>query len=202
MHRFTISAALALAATSPALAGPVDVPPPLPPVIVDNCPLAFDCLYAGLELGYGQGDGDESVTGGPTIPLDFDGEVYGAFAGYNFQNGSTVFGGEVRYLHTNLTDGVAGFEVNSLLDLRARVGFAMGQDFMVYGAAGWTMAQATAAADFDMDGYNYGIGVEYNLSESFFLGADVTGRQLEGSQGGFDYETTVNTATIRAGFRF
>lgn len=204
MHRFSMAAAFVLAASQTAYAGPIEVPPALPPVIVENCPLAFDCFYAGLEIGYGQGDGTESLIGRPLdAPFDFDGEVYGVFAGYNFQNGSTIYGGELRYMHTNLEDAAAGLEVNSILDLRVRVGFVASDNLMVYGAAGWTIAQATAAAtDFDMNGFNYGIGAEYNISDSFFVGADVTGRQLDGTLGAFDYESTVNTATIRAGFRF
>lgn len=208
MTRTLACAAVLLGSTTMAFAGPIVVPDAPPPVYVEpeNCALAFDCFYAGIEFGFGMGEGDETFdpqgTAPIVTPLDFDGEVYGAFAGYNFQNGNTIYGGELRYLHLNLNDAVVGLEVNSVLDLRARIGFAASEQLMVYGAAGWTLADATAAADFDMDGFNYGIGAEYNINESVFVGADLTGRQLEGSLGINDYETTVNTATLRVGFRF
>jgi opacity protein-like surface antigen len=208
MTRFTLCAAVLLGSATAAFAGPIDVPHAPPPVYVEpeNCALAFDCFYAGIELGFGMGEGDEfeDILGANQVitPLDYDGGAYGVFAGYNFQNGNMIYGGELRYLHLNLNDDASGFEVNSTLDLRARLGFAASEQLMVYGAAGWSIADATAAADFDMDGFNYGVGAEYNVSESFFVGADLTGRQLEGTQGIFTYEGTVNTATIRAGFRF
>lgn len=208
MTRITVCVAVLLGSTTMAFAGPIEVPHAPPPVYVEpeNCVLAFDCFYAGIEFGYGMGEGDQTdgIIGGPIVvtPLDYDGAVYGAFAGYNFQNGNMIYGGELRYLHLNLNDAAAGFEVNSTLDLRARLGFAASDQLMVYGALGWSIADATAAADFDMDGFNYGIGAEYNVSESFFVGADFTGRQLEGSLGVVDHEGTVNTATLRVGFRF
>ncbi|MBF9042050.1 outer membrane beta-barrel protein [Rhodobacterales bacterium HKCCE4037] len=207
MTRLTISAAALMAITTPVFAGPVEVPPPPPPVYVEpeRCPLAFDCFYLGLEVGYGHGTGNQlggTQTAPLNIDLDYDGAVYGAFAGYNFQNGAMVYGGEVRFLHGNIADDTTGFEVNSLIDLRGRIGYAPSDSFMVYGALGYTLAQATAASDFDMDGFNAGIGAEFNVSESFFIGADLTARQLEGTLGGTEYDADVHTATIRAGFRF
>lgn len=201
MHRTTLAAALVLAASNTAFAGPVEVPPALPPVIVDPCPLAFDCFYLGLEYGHANGEGTGGVTGGPPLALDFDGDIYGAFAGYNVQNGSLVYGGEVRYLHLSFNS--AGVEIDTVLDARARVGFAVSDQILVYGAAGYSTASATAAAvDFNMTGFNYGIGAEYNVSESFFVGVDVTGRDVEGSVGILDYDSTINSATLRLGFRF
>ncbi len=205
MSRIVSLAAALIAFATPALAGPIVAPPAPPPVVIapERCAQPFDCFYAGIELGFGHGTGTESTT--QTIfsqPLDYDGEVYGVFAGFNIQNGSLVYGGEARYLHLNLTDATTGFEVNSVVDLRARLGFAASDRLLVYGAAGYSMADATAASSFDMTGFNYGAGAEYNISDSFFLGIDLTGRDLEGSLGIFDYEGTVNTATLRAGFRF
>lgn len=205
MSRIALSVTTLLLSASAAVAGPIAVPPAPPPVVIapERCAQAFDCFYLGLEAGVGHGSGTESTT--QTIfsqDLDYDGEVYGIFGGYNFQNDNLVYGGEVRYLHLNLNDDVTGFEVNSVLDLRARIGFVASERLMVYGAAGYSMADATAASDFDMTGFNIGAGVEFNVSESLFLGVDLTGRDLEGSLGIFDYEGTVNTATLRVGFRF
>ncbi len=208
MKRLATMTAIFVASSTAAFAGPVEVPPPPPPVYVEPeaCALAFDCFYGGVEFGFGDGYVDETtaVVGANVVSrtLTFDGEAYGAFAGYNIQNGSTVFGGEVRYLHVNLADASGAFEIDSVLDIRGRVGLASSDALMIYGAAGWSTASAMGAASFDMTGFNYGVGVEYNINESLFLGADVTGRQVEGSNGGFDYDAVLNTATLRAGFRF
>lgn len=202
MTRITISAVVMMATSHAAFAGPVEVPPPLPPVIVETCPLSFDCFYGGLELGYGMGEGTEDISPTLSRTLDYDGHAYGAFAGYNVQNGAMIYGGELRYLHLNLEDATTGVEFNDVLDIRARLGYAVSDQSMVYGAAGYSVANATAITDFDMTGFNYGVGAEYNLSESFFLGVDLTGRDLEGTSGVLDLEGTVNTATLRIGFRF
>lgn len=205
MTRHLLPMVVLVSTASTAFAGGV-APPPPPPVYVEpeRCTQAFDCFYIGVELGFGRGSLEESTTLTAFVPvgLEPEGGVYGVFAGYNVQNDSFVFGGEVRFLHTDLVDDASGFEVNSIVDLRGRVGFVASEQLMVYGAAGFSMAEATAAGDFDMDGFNYGIGAEYNINDSFFVGVDLTGRQLEGSDGIFDYDGDVNTATLRAGFRF
>lgn len=201
MTRTPLTLTALLLSTSAAFAGPVDVPPVLPPVvIVPDEP--FEGAYIGLEYGHGSGSVDASVTGGPVISYDLDGEAYGAFAGYNVQNGSLIYGGELRYLHLNLEDPTAVFQVDSVLDLRARVGFAASDQLLIYGAAGYSIAQATVVTGFDMTGFNYGAGVEYNVTERWFLGADVTARDLEGTLGAVTYDGMVNTATLRVGFRF
>ncbi|MEX3015261.1 outer membrane protein [Gymnodinialimonas hymeniacidonis] len=210
MIRLASTTAVLLCSSIAAFAGPVEVPPPPPPVYVEpeTCAQAFDCFYGGFELGFGDGYVDEiaqPVAGAnfPSRTLTFDGEAYGVFAGYNVQNGSTVFGGEVRYLHVDLTDASGAFEIDTILDIRGRVGLASSDALMIYGAAGWSTVSTMAGVNaFDMTGFNYGVGVEYNINESLFLGADVTGRQVEGSAGVFDYDAVLNTATLRAGFRF
>ena len=205
MKRFTTFLSILLGSASAAMAGPVEVPPPPPPVYVEpeRCTLAFDCFYIGLEIGHSKVTGFGHEDGDPPEDFDIDAStVFGAFAGYNFQNGSMIYGGEVRYLHLDIDDPVTGFTMDSVLDLRARLGTALGENFMLYGAVGFSTADATGAANIDMTGFNFGVGAEYNISESFFLGLDLTGRQLEGSTAGFDYEADVNTLTLRAGLRF
>ncbi len=194
------SDALAVTAST-AFAGPADVPPPPPPVIVP-VEEPFEGFYVGLEYGHGTGSADEQAIGAPLRTIDYDGEAYGAFAGYNFQNGSIVYGGEIRYLHLTFEDALATFTVDSVVDVRARVGFAPSDQFLIYAAAGYSMAQATSGVSFDMTGFNYGVGAEYNVTDSFFVGADYTARQLEGDHGAFTVEGDVNTATLRVGFRF
>lgn len=207
MLRITMSTALLIATAQTASAGPVVVPPPPPPVIVESCPLAFDCFYIGLEIGHSFSDAVQNEqnggTGGfGTYDLD-EGLVWGAFAGYNFQNGSLVYGGELRYLSLDIEDPLALYTIDSVVEARARVGFAASDAILLYGAIGYSSASAEiGATSFNMTGLNYGVGAEYNINEQFFVGADYTARMLEGSNGIFDYEADVNTATLRVGFRF
>ncbi|MBF9058568.1 outer membrane beta-barrel protein [Rhodobacterales bacterium HKCCSP123] len=165
------------------------------------------------------------------LEFDEDGHAYGGFVGYNVQRGNVVFGGEVRglmfndvsrtydfdreffstnQLYINGYDGdfpSASLEVDYVVDLRARAGFAAG-DALIYGAAGWSRAGLSGemcaygsceSMDDTASGPNAGVGVEYNVTESLFVGADYTMRWLE-IDGGPDLD--LNTLTLRGGFRF
>lgn len=198
--------AAALAATiTTALAGPVEVPPPPPPVIVavDD---PFEGFYVGLEVGHAFGDIVVEEAGDPPETLDLeDGTAYGIFAGYNVQNGALIYGGELRYLVVDAdpTPAFPNVFVENIFDLRGRVGYAIGARAMVYGAAGYSVVGGdSAAGSLSMTGFNYGLGAEFNVSESFFLGVDYTGREVTESVPGFDFDATVNTLTLRAGLRF
>jgi outer membrane immunogenic protein len=196
-----LAAAALLAATAPALAGPLDAPPAAPPAVVAAPPAdAFTGFYGALEFGTING----SVTSAPTSSFD-GGITLGLAAGYNWQTGPFVFGGEVRMMRAEDFSWPAGAAdaYRTLYDLRGRAGYAIG-DFMVYGALGYsvgTFAPSTANAG-DTDGLNFGIGMEYNVSDRFFLGADLTRRDLEGTNALGAVETEIDTLSLRGGLRF
>jgi opacity protein-like surface antigen len=129
--------------------------------------------------------------------------VHAIFAGYNFQNGNLVYGPEVTLWSVNAT--LAGpVELNRLADIRGRLGWAAG-DALFYGALGWSWGRyenTSSGFDIDMDGHNIGLGVEYNVTESVFVGVDYTRRSIEGSEAAIDVELDVDTLTLRGGFRF
>lgn len=200
-----LAAAALLAATAPALAGPLDAPPAAPPAVLPApAPAAdgFTGFYGALEFGTIDGD----VTNAPlTSPFD-DGTAFGLAAGYNWQTGSFVFGGEVRILRADDFTWPLGGDTDAyrtLYDLRGRAGYAIG-DFMVYGALGYSAGTLAPSAPnpVDTDGMNFGIGMEYNISERFFLGADLTRRDLEGSNAVSTFETEIDTLSLRGGLRF
>ena len=196
------STALALTSTA-AFAGPIVVPAPPPPVIVP-VEEPFEGFYVGIEGGFVFGDAEETnIPGAVNAPYSFDsGTAYGAFAGYNWQNGSTVFGGEIRALHFSDYTGPDNFEVLAVIDLRARVGIAMG-DALIYGAAGYSIGSVDIGPEIDVEGFNVGGGVEYNITDTFFVRGDFTYRDLEGDTGfGSTWTQDVSTFTIGAGLRF
>lgn len=203
MTRLPITFATLLLSTSAAFAGPVEVPPVLPPVVVP-ADEPFEGFYAGLEYGIVRGDvtrTDLLVTPFPIV-YESEGNAWGGFAGYNFQNGAMVFGGEVRMLHFQGVEN-AGFQFEDVIDVRARLGFAATEDLLLYAALGYSTASAVAGGvDVDLDGYNIGGGVEYNVTDRWFIGADVTTRDVEGATPAFSYDGSLNTATLRVGFRF
>lgn len=201
MSRLTVAAAAFAALSTPALAGPVEVPPPPPPVVI-AIEEPFEGPYVGLEYGHVMGDGEYDF-----VPFELEnGTAYGVFGGYNLQNGGFVYGGELRYLAFDGAVDTGAFagnvEVTDALDLRARLGFAVG-DFLGYGAIGLSRVGFTDGGDStNLTGHNVGLGAEYNVSQQFFLGIDYTAREVEGDLPGGPANANVNTLTLRGGFRF
>lgn len=195
---------------SAALAGPVDVAPIQPPVVVAP-EVTWDGFYVGLGASMTTGDIDFFT---PDVPqaLD-DGEMFSVFAGYRMQSGNLVYGGE---LAVSMVDEIAvtGFTgVSALdgtfLDARATLGYAFGS-VMVYGAAGYSTGTynniiGTAGNEWDLTGFNYGIGAEYQISDAFSVGLDYTARDLEGDDplgSAQTVEVDLDSITLRAMFRF
>jgi opacity protein-like surface antigen len=204
MTRLLTSALALVLAPVASWCGPLDVPPPQPPVVIAAPDAAFDGFYVGLE--YGHVSGDFTGTNGQTSEtFDFDdGSAWGGVAGYNRQSGRMVYGGEIRMLHFPDFEAFGGTTfIEDVTDLRGRVGYVMG-DAMIYGALGysWATFDPGLAPNVDVDGLNLGLGAEYNVTDSIFVGADFTTRDMSGDSGGSDYDVIVNTLTLRAGFRF
>jgi outer membrane immunogenic protein len=200
MIRMTAAAALlAGAAQAGTLEIPVVevVPPAAPPLSIWNGP------YAGVLVSPGMSGEYEGST---FIPLDGP-FAFGVFGGYNINpNGPLVFGGEVAYWPT-LGDPFGfqdGDELTNLIDLRARVGFAVG-NALVYGAAGWSMGNwydDFFGDDFSMSGLNYGGGVDMMISDRIFVGAEYVIREMSGETGGNTVDLNFDMIQIRAGFQF
>jgi opacity protein-like surface antigen len=203
MTRVTISTiAVLLCTTGTVAAGPLIAAAAPPPLIAPLPDDPFDGFYAGLE--FGGVDGQKIYTPpGTVFPLTA-GNAVGAFGGFNFQFGNLVVGPEVRLLRFNGLRS-ASSQTDGVIDLRARGGFAAG-DFLAYGALGWSWATIDDRAPFgstDLDGMNYGFGVEYNITEAIFVGADYTRRDVSGiSENGLDLDVEIDTVTLRLGLRF
>lgn len=203
------SSALALT-TSAAFAEGGHVPQPQPPVYVPPAVTDWSGAYIGLAYAHATGDWEETV-GGVVIPFDWnDGTAYGGFAGYNWQNGSMVYGAEVGFWSVNdmyLLNGGTDDTLNSIIDVRARLGYAAG-NALIYGAAGlsWIDNTINGTDENTLTGFNAGLGVDYQLTENFFLGADYTTRMVSGENNNpanvFDIDTTVNTLSLRVAYRF
>lgn len=149
---------------------------------------------------------------------DADGTALGLFIGYNTMRGDMLVGGELRAMSfsdgdtVELVPGAPGlmtFKVGlgEIYELRARVGTQVSDKAMVYGALGMARGSLDATACFlgicGTTSYNdtaptAGLGLEYDLSDKTFVGADYTMRQFEFS--GEDVD--VNTLTVRLGYRF
>lgn len=208
MRKLAIS--VAILATSMAAAhadGPGAVAAPSVVIAPQTSQTSFAGPYAGLEFGSIGSSGDLTVNaaGGPIFApgVSFtDGNASGVFAGYNFQSGNLVYGGELRAFTLNdLVFG--GFIGERVIDARGRVGIVNGP-LMLYGALGWSWWSTTdTTVDGKLDGVNYGIGLEYNVTNRFLLGLDYTVRKVDGNLTvNREYDGDLDTISLRAGIRF
>ena len=162
--------------------------------------------YVGLGYSMYSGDLDYSNPGGGSFDLD-DSNGANIFGGYLFQSGNIVYGGELAYYDTGdqNVEGVAGASMDNVLDLSGRVGYAI-DNVQFYALAGYSMGEfSQGGADEDLDGWNYGLGVEYLVSDQFSVGLQYTGRELEGDNpavAGQEIDMNHNSVSLRAAFRF
>lgn len=120
--------------------------------------------------------------------------MFGITGGYDWQNGTLVYGVAGDLMIGNLSDGVGdsddpsygcgivdegcGLEVSNIAMLRGRIGYATG-DFLPYITAGVAVTQATAFGNNEdpVDGtYTnavIGVGAEYMVSETLSAGFDI-----------------------------
>lgn len=145
----------------PAPAAPME----LPPVATWGGP------YAGVFLGYGFSG--ESDVGGTNV--DTDGFLGGAFLGYNYQMENFVLGaeGDIGYSGVEGDNGdldvKGGFEGS----LRARLGYAVSPDILIYGTAGGALKNIEVSNAVGEDsntalGWTAGVGTDIKLTESVF----------------------------------
>lgn len=172
-----IALALGLAALIGAPAYAADViseEPPAPAVPMEEPPLnTWSGPYAGVVLGYGFAGTTEDTTNANSI--DTDGFLAGGFAGFNYQAGNIVAGAEAD-IGYNWADGTnAGLTSESGVEgsLRARLGYVIAPDVMIYATAGGA-GKKLEVSDFagsdsnTMIGWTAGAGAEMQLTEQVF----------------------------------
>ncbi len=194
---FTLLAASSALADGPA---PVAVAPAPIMASVTN----WSGFYAGGMVSYDSGDHEYN-----DIPTQYEfvpAASYGAFAGYNFQNGSFVYGGEVAYSTADAElSGFPGEEFTYLADAKARVGYVAG-NALIYGVVGGTMGNYTypSGTNWDVTGFNYGAGVDYLISPSMFVGLEYLIRDVSGDTNNPGQVSTsiVHSAQLRVGYKF
>lgn len=197
MKHTLLAAVIAGLAGSAALAGS---PEPyvehvyMPPIEVEPAS-TWEGFYFGGVGGFQSGE----IT---PVLLEVDTTNYGAFAGYNFQSGNMVYGAEIaaQIGSADFTPGPT-YDVNYMVDAKARVGYSMG-DALLFASGGYTSVSiATPGPGFDASGWNAGAGLDYAVTDKFFLGGEYVYRSLPNTTpAGFD--VTSHGAQLRAGFRF
>ncbi|WP_254050031.1 outer membrane protein [Limimaricola cinnabarinus] len=198
----TLTSALALGLLSaPAFAGGLAMPvadpvAPTAPVAVAPAPVAvsdWTGFYAGGQLGYGETEADDDS-------FDDDGSVYGAQLGYDYDFGKLVLGGEISYAGAEIEDEATGNEIDGIAAAKLRAGYDAGA-FLPYVTAGYASAYTADEIDGEdqFDGYVYGAGVDYKVTENVTVGAEVLKHEFE-DLGDTDLDAT--TAAARISYRF
>lgn len=202
MNKINVFAASAAAVTllsAPVFAGgmtPVITEPVATPVPVVAVPTSADWTggYAGLSLGYG----DASTSAG--LVNNADDLTYGVFAGYMQDLGSLVLGGEVEFSGSDIADGTTGVGIESETQLKVKAGYDAGS-WLPYLTAGWSSLSTDGAVNATDTGYVYGAGLDYQMTDSVRVGAEVLNHQYDDfNASGVDQEMT--TIGLRAAYTF
>ena len=194
-----IAAPLALAAgmaSAGGLSEPIMTPAPTP-VAVAPAPVRttgdWTGFYAGGQLGYAQLDSD-------ALPEDPEDMTYGVQAGYMYDMGSWVVGGELDINGTEIESGTPDVAVDAITRAKLRVGYDAG-NWLPYATAGVAQARVSGDIDGEDTGAFVGLGADYRVSDSVIVGAEVIKHQFEDfDDSGVDIDAT--TAALRVSYKF
>lgn len=193
--KYITLAAAGLLAASPALAGNLNPAPsepmPMQPITPVMASTDWTGAYVGAQLGYG----DFSAEG--TATEEGDGAVGGVHAGYQYDFGSYVLGGELNLNTADIDADSGAATFDNLHELKFKAGYDAGKT-LIYGTAGAAYADATVAGtEFSDTGYLVGAGVDYMLSDNVVLGGEVTYHQFDDfDDSGIDLDATTVNAKV------
>lgn len=196
----TIAALLTtVALTAPAFAGgpiavadePVIVPAAEPYVAPG---VDWTGGYVGAQLGYGDVD---SNGGG----LDGYGWLGGLHAGYRWDLGNWVAGGELSYDTASIDLGAGADQLDDVTALKLTAGREIGNS-LVYGALGAAHANATVGGtELSDTGLVYGVGFDHAVNERWTVGGEVLQHNFDDfDASGVDLDATTLKAKVALRF--
>lgn len=163
-----VAAGVLLSSTAAFAADAIVYEEPAPAAVYDPV-FNWTGLYVGIQGGYAWINADVPGLGDE----DFDGGVFGAYAGANWQHGDWVFGieGDVAYTWTeNTYFGVYDAGTDWQGSIRGRVGYAIDRT-LIYGTGGLAIANAYIEGpgideSDTMTGWTVGAGVEHAFTDN------------------------------------
>lgn len=197
MKRFMKATAAALVATTAlggaAFAGSLQDPVIETPVIAPvPVPVSGEWtgFYTGLQLGYADIDGDGGLEG--------DDNTYGFHAGYDYDFGDFVLGGELDYDQADIDLNAGAASIDSIARLKLKGGYDLGNT-LIYATAGVARADTSVG---DETGPFAGLGISYKVTDRYTIGAEVLEHRFDdvGGIAGNDLDAT--TITLRGSLRF
>lgn len=208
MIKKLLLAASTAALTFPAFAADVVMEePPAPTVMEVPASTGWSGVYVGLQAGYAFGEDDGvfelspftpglATAFGPGFSGDFDdGFIGGAHVGYDWQVNQLVFGAILDVTYADIGDSQSGFsttpafytierDMDWLITARARLGYAINDNFLVYGTGGVAFADVdynfssntpaafSTSGGGDDFGYTVGGGVEMKATQNISFGLE------------------------------
>lgn len=207
--KLTLSAVLTAVIATSSSAGSLETPAiaDIPVVAAHSGAADWSGFYVGGLASFDQGEFNYFFPqSNPSF--DLEGALYGGFAGYNHQRGNFVYGGEIAYSAGSVeVVTVPDYEFISILDVKARAGFATGRALIFLTAGGsfgpWTNRNE---GDFGASGFAYGAGIDYQVTDRVFVGAEFLIRNLSGDfvpvNPNATFESSIQSIMVRAGIRF
>lgn len=200
MKLATAFAVLALSSSAALADGPTLYTPPVVPPPPTAPVLNWTGVYAGLYYA-GAANGEMFDIGGPYVLNN--GSFYGGFLGYRHDLGNFVLGGEIaRSFGTDLyQNAFPTWAFQNFTDVRVSVGRDFGRA-LVYLSGGYTTSGFNVGVTpFTYDGWNAGIGLDYMVSDRFFLGAEYVHRSVSRTDNRA-WTGEFGVLQVRGGFRF
>ncbi len=148
-------------------------------------------FYAGAQVGW--------IDVGTSLPgISGDDWIGGIILGYDYDFGTWVLGGGFDYDWTSVSLGGA-VKVEDVWRLKARAGYKVSPDGLLYGVAGWADAGTDVLGD--DDGWLIGAGYEQIINGNFSLGGEILYHEFNNfNSSGVDVDAT--TIQIRGAYRF
>lgn len=209
MKQTLISASIVAMLSSGAIAGNIDTATADPVIATPPTTTSTDWSGSYCGLSYSSGGGTESSVYYGTYDY-VDDTAIGGFCGNNWQRSNLVYGGELNVTAGSLAQYAGNHdELGTRTELRARVGYAMG-DALVYGFLGYgtsDLAFVTTGTGYDVAGGTYGLGVDYMVTDRMFAGFEVsnlelTGTPTVGTGHVVEYTHDITVISLRIGWKF
>ena len=193
----TAAALVASAATAGGIAEPVMSAPVAAPAPVVAAPVVLTNDWSGFYIGGQYGGGTVELDNG-TATTDLDMTNYGVQAGYLYDLGSFVVGGEASY---NVLDIDTLGDDNSVTRVGVIAGYDAGR-FMPYLAGGYASLDVDSTALTAQDnGYYYGVGATYAVTDSINVGVEYLDHQFDDfDDSGIDINA--RTTSLKVNYKF
>ncbi|MDX8350795.1 outer membrane beta-barrel protein [Cognatiyoonia sp. IB215182] len=174
---------------------------------------AWEGFYAGGSFAAFSGENTYANPDGD-LGFDLEGDMLGAFAGYNALFNGFILGGELAFMAGAANEeGFADqYEYGSVIDIKGKVGLDADElmPYLILGASiGALEVDEEGRPDRNFDqtetGILIGAGADFSINEQFSVGAELVSRQFEFDFGDIplvDMEATVNSFAVRGLYRF